>query len=69
MRIQYPRFLLSGIAQRDYAYDMFWVVFPLHDEKGVALLSQSISEMELTVGINGKQGKVTWPIPDSIRRK
>src|SRR5438094_702766 len=29
---------LAGTVQRDYAYDVFWVVFPLVDEKGQAIL-------------------------------
>ena len=60
---------LAGTVQRDYAYDVFWVVFPLVDEKGQAILPDSASEAELIVAIYNKQGKVTWQIPDSIRKK
>jgi len=60
---------LAGTVQRDYAYDVFWVVFPLVDEKGQAILPESASEAELIVAIYNKQGKVTWQIPDSIHKK
>ena len=60
---------LSGTLPRDYAYDVFWVVFPLRDEKVSPVLPNSASEAELVVAIYNKEGKVTWPIPESIRRK
>ena len=59
---------LSGILQRDYAYDVFWVTFPLVDS-GKSVLPDTAREMELVVSIHGKQGKVSWPIPESIRQR
>jgi hypothetical protein len=59
---------LSGIQQRDYAYDVFWVTFPLVDS-GRRVLPETAREMELVVSIHGKEGKVSWPIPESIRQR
>ena len=58
---------LAGTVQRDYAYDVFWVTFPLVDEKRQAILPDSASEAELIVTIYDKQGKVTWQIPGSSK--
>ena len=58
---------LAGTVQRDYAYDVFWVTFPLVDEKRQAILPDSASEAELIVTIYDKQGKVTWQIPESLK--
>jgi hypothetical protein len=60
---------LSGTFQRDYAYDVYWVVFPLYGANGEALFPDSASEAELLVSISNKQGKVVWPIPESIRNR
>ena len=60
---------LAGTAQRDYAYDVFWVVFPLSGPDGQPLFLESDREAELTVRIHEKVGRVRWPIPESIRRK
>ena len=59
---------LTGAAQRDYAYDVFWVVFPLRLPDGQPLLGESDTEAELGVQIYNKAGRVRWKIPDSIRR-
>jgi hypothetical protein len=59
---------LSGVVRRDYNYDVFWVVFPLL-ENGVSLLPPGTSEVELLVGIYNGEGRVRWPIPDSIKAK
>ena len=60
---------LAGVVQRDYSYDIFWVVFPLLDDKGSPAFSDSVREVELLVGIYDKEGKVNWPIPDSVRQR
>jgi hypothetical protein len=60
---------LAGVMERDYSYDIFWVVFPLINEKGESLFADSVQEAELVVSIYGKEGKVSWPIPDSIRKR
>ena len=58
---------LGGTADRDYSYDVFWVVFPLVDNDGEPLLSDTTKEAELIVRIYGKEGRVDWKIPASIR--
>ncbi len=60
---------LAGTERRDYAYDAFWVVFPLHTADGQPLFREADAEAELVVRIYDKVGKVRWPIPESIRRK
>lgn len=60
---------LAGVTQRDYDYDVFWIVFPLKNEKGAPIFSESTTEAELVVRIYNKEGKVSWRIPDSIRRR
>ena len=59
---------LAGAAQRDYAYDAFWVVFPLRAGDGQPFFSDSDREAELVVRIYSKGGRVRWTIPESIRR-
>jgi len=60
---------LAGAAQRDYAYDVFWVVFPLRLPDGSPLFGPEDREAELAVRIYSKGGRVRWTIPDSIRGK
>ncbi len=60
---------LSGVFRRDYAYDIFWVVFPLVDAQKRPLVSPELRDLELLVGIYGKEGRVNWPMPSSIREK
>jgi hypothetical protein len=58
---------LAGVDRRDYSYDIFWVAFSLLDDKGAPAISDSVREVELVVGIYEKAGRVSWPVPDSIR--
>ena len=60
---------LAGYGRRDYAYDIFWVVFPLRAETGEQIFGAEDREAELTVRIYDKVGKVRWPIPESIRER
>lgn len=60
---------LAGTERRDYAYDVFWVVFPLRTPDGQPLFADSDREAELLVRIYDKVGRVRWSIPDSIRKK
>ena len=60
---------LAGVMKRDYNYDVFWVVFPLVNDRGETLFSDSVKEAELLVRINGKEGRVDWTIPFSIRHR
>jgi hypothetical protein len=59
---------LSGALRRDYNYDVFWVVFPLKGADGHALFEPGDREAELVVRIYEKEGKVRWPIPNSVRK-
>jgi hypothetical protein len=58
---------LSAAFRRDYDYEVFWVVFPLRRPDGTVLLADMDREAELVVRIANKEGRVKWPIPDSIR--
>lgn len=60
---------LAGVLQRDYDYDLFWLVFPLRSESSEPVFSNSEEEAELVVRIYDKEGKVSWRIPDSIRNR
>jgi hypothetical protein len=60
---------LAGIAQRDYDYDVFWMVFRLFDEKGDSIFPESAVQAELVVRIGEKEGRVSWAIPASIRAR
>jgi hypothetical protein len=60
---------LAGTFRRDYAYDLFWVVFPLKSETGQALFPESVTEAELVVRIYTREGHVRWPIPQSVRNR
>jgi len=60
---------LAGVMPRDYDYDVFWVVFSLVSGSGETLFPSSAREVELIVRIRGKEGRVHWPIPESIRER
>jgi hypothetical protein len=60
---------LKGYLRRDYAYDVFWVVFSLRGEAGEPLFTAADREAELSVRIYEKIGRARWPIPDSIRAR
>jgi hypothetical protein len=60
--------VLNGVDKRDYAYDVFWVGFSL-ERDGVPLFGPEDQEAELVVRIEGKEGRVTWTIPPSIRTR
>jgi hypothetical protein len=58
---------LAVVPPRDYSYELFWLVFPSKLADGLALFSPSDGEAELAVQIQGKIGKVRWPIPTYLR--
>jgi hypothetical protein len=60
---------LAGVFKRDYAFDAFWVVFPLKAETGAPLFTATSREAELVVSVQGREGVVSWPIPDSVRKR
>ena len=59
----------TTVAQRDYAYDVFWVVFPVRDREGKPIWETPPDTIELVVGIRDKQGKVSWRVDDSLRQR
>lgn len=61
---------LAGLHGRNYDYDVFWVVFPLVDEKTRApLLSPDLAEIQLIVGIYNNEGRISWKMPAALRQK
>ena len=58
---------LAAVPPRDYSYELFWLVFPSKAADGLPLFSPSDSEAELAIQIQGKVGKVRWPIPTYLR--
>jgi hypothetical protein len=58
---------LAGVFRRDYAYEQFWVVFPLDEARRAAIFAPSLTEVEFLVRIYDKEGRVSWPIPASVR--
>lgn len=61
----YPAF--AGVEKRDYDFDVFLLGFPLRDSEGRFVLAGS-TEAELVIRINAAEGRVSWTIPESIRR-
>ena len=60
---------LTRVGPRDYAYDVFWVVFPMRDKQGKLIWETPPNEIELVVGINDMQGRVSWRVNDSLRQR
>ncbi len=59
---------LAGVARRDYAYDVFWIVFPLRDQHGKPVWETPPDAIELLVGIYNKEGRVSWPVSEPLRQ-
>lgn len=60
---------LSGVARRDYAYDIFWVVFSVTNPEGKPIWEHAPNGIDLVVGIYNKEGRVTWPVSNSLRQR
>jgi hypothetical protein len=60
---------LGGLFKRDYAYDAFWVAFRLTPAERAALFGPGVTDVELIVSIQGREGSVTWPVPGSMRAR
>jgi hypothetical protein len=60
---------LTRVGPRDYAYDVFWVVFPLRNKQGKLIWETPSDEIELVVSINDMQGRVSWRVNDSLRQR
>ena len=59
--------VLKGAGNRDYDYDVFIVAFPLKDENGNPYWKTVPSEIELTVGIYSKEGRVNWKVSEALK--
>ncbi|MBC7924868.1 MAG: hypothetical protein H7039_04355 [Bryobacteraceae bacterium] len=59
---------LAAVPPRDYSYQLFWLVFPRHEDDGKPIFSATDKEAELSVSIQGKTGKLRWAIPEYLRR-
>jgi hypothetical protein len=57
----------QGVRRRDYAYDRFWVSFPLTKD-GVATIAPEAADIQLIVRIYDKAGRVSWPLTPDLRR-
>lgn len=60
---------LQGVRRRNYAYDRFWIVFPLTTRTGEPLFPFSVAQAELVIRVYNKQGRVRWRIPPSVRKR
>jgi hypothetical protein len=58
----------AGVARRDYAYDVFWVLFPTKDQEGKPIWETPPDTIELLVGIYNKEGRVSWPVSGQLRQ-
>ena len=56
----------EGVEKRDYDYDVFWLGFSLRDSDNRFLLAGA-TNAELVVRIHSSEGRVSWPIPLSVR--
>jgi hypothetical protein len=59
--------VLAGTERRNYAYDRFWMVFPLKNHDGRPVFGPNATHAEVVVRIYDKEARVKWPIPASIR--
>lgn len=60
---------LAGVSRRDYAYDIFWIVFPMSNTNGKLTWENLPDTIELVVGIYNKEGRVTWPVTEPLRQR
>jgi hypothetical protein len=60
---------LAGVSRRDYAYDIFWIVFPITNKDGKLIWETLPDTVELLVGIYNKEGRVTWPVTEPLRQR
>lgn len=62
----------SGIVRRiwrlDDDFDVFVLGFPLYDSDKRFVLTGA-TEAELVIRINSSEGRVSWPVPESIHRR
>ncbi len=60
---------LKGSFNRDYDYDIFTVEFPLKNEDGDFIWKTVPTEIELTIGIYSKEGRVSWKVSEELKTR
>ncbi len=60
---------MKGSVNRDYDYDIFIVEFPLKDENSNPYWKTIPPEIELTVGIYNKEGRVSWKVSEELKTR
>ncbi len=60
---------LAGVSRRDYAYDIFWIEFPISNTDRKLIWENLPDTIELVVGIYNKEGRVTWPVTEPLRQR
>jgi hypothetical protein len=58
---------LGGVFRRDYAYEQLWAVFRLDEEAAKVAIGPEVRELEFVVRIYDKEGRVSWPVSESLR--
>lgn len=61
--------LFSGVTRRDYEYDAFWVIFPLVDGNKKPFFGESVNTIEVSIGIESSEGKLSWTITPDLRAR
>jgi hypothetical protein len=60
---------LTRVGPRNYSYDVFWMIFPMREKQNKLIWETPPDEIELVVGINDLQGRVSWRVSDSLRQR
>lgn len=58
---------LQLVSKRDYDYEVFWISFSLTDKDGSPLWTKVPNELELSVRISDKEGRVKWKITNDLK--
>ena len=60
---------LTTVAERNYNYDVFWVVFPMKDPQGKLVWETPPDTIEIIINIGGKHGRMSWRVNDTLRQR
>ena len=60
---------LNGVLPRNYDYDRFFIVFSFFAKNGEPLFAASVSEAELIVRIHGKEKRLRFTVPLSVKER
>jgi hypothetical protein len=58
---------LRGVAAPAAGAKLHWVAFPRRDD-GAPLFPATAREAELVVRVRDREGRVSWPVPESLRQ-